>query len=274
MTTAISPDSAENLPTPVAFRAQKLEALSITHGFFGRQGGVSPEPCASLNCGFNDYDTPDNTRENRHRVAATFGRSLGQLYLVRQVHGDQVAVVTGEMTAEDIGKLSADALVTNRSGILLGALTADCAPVLFADAEASVVGSAHAGWRGAIKGICQQTIQAMVQLGAEVGNITAAIGPCIKQASYEVGEDVREIFLEADSENERFFAPNPAGRDQFDLAGYIRKILRQSGLTLIETLDHDTYSEVKHFYSYRRATHQNTTDAKPANGTQISVISL
>jgi YfiH family protein len=241
--------------------------LDAPHGFFTRAGGVSTGPFATLNCSLSGRDDPDAVAENRARArAALGGPALVGLF---QVHGPAVAVV--EEPWGDDARPQADALVTRRRGIALGIVTADCAPVLFLDAAAGVIGAAHAGWRGAVAGVLEATIAAMERLGAERGRIAVAIGPCIRQASYEVAADMRAELLAADPAHERFLAPG--GRPErwrFDLPGFCAAALAASGVGAVSDLGLDTYAEPARFFSYRRATHQR---AGPI-GHQLSAIAL
>ena len=233
---------AEALVSPV---------LGVPHGFFTRRGGVSIGPFASLNCSLSSTDAPAAVAENRARVA----RALGAIDLLglTQVHGAQVVVVEQAWLAGQGPR--ADALVTSRPGLALSIITADCAPVLFADPAAGVVGAAHAGWRGAQAGVLEATLDAMLGLGAARTRIAAAIGPCIAQASYEVGSDMRDAVLEGDSEAEPFFAAGRrVGHYQFDLAGYCAARLARAGVARIDRLPADTLSDPARFFSHRRRT--------------------
>jgi YfiH family protein len=249
-----------------AIRAKSLG--DIPHGFLGRRGGVSTGAYASLNVGIGSDDDPENIAENRRRdvrEAVLPGARLVGLY---QVHSaDAVTVIE---PFDDAIRPHADALVTNRPGLALGILTADCAPVLFADREAGVVGAAHAGWKGALGGVTDSTILAMEAIGAHRDRIVAAVGPCIARASYEVDEAFIRRFCESDPENERFFADGFASHYQFDLEAYVVSRLAIAGIGRIEALGLDTYAEEDRFFSYRRATHRG----EPSYGRQISIIGL
>lgn len=240
--------------------APKLGAAEgVRHGFFGRQGGVSRGIYRALNCGFGSADARADVAENRRRVASRLGLDGSPLNTVHQVHGTAVAVLEAPWP-EGRGP-KADAQVTRTPGLALTVLTADCAPVLFADPEAGVVAAAHAGWRGALAGIVATTVAAMLQLGAARHRIGAAVGPCIGRPSYEVGPEFKNAFLAADAGNARFFdAAERAGHDRFDLAGYLVARLRHEGLASVECLDRDTYAESGRFFSYRRATHLGEDD--------------
>ncbi|MBA3942519.1 MAG: peptidoglycan editing factor PgeF [Sphingopyxis sp.] len=239
----------------------------IAHGFFGRRGGVSSGDLAALNCGLGSGDDPALIAENRRRVAeaALPGAALTCLY---QVHGNRCVIVDEgtDLTARP----EADAHATRTPGILLGILTADCVPVLFADREAGVVGAAHAGWKGALAGVTDATLDAMESLGATRANIAAAIGPCIGRASYEVDEGFAERFLADDPANERFFAAGKPGHAMFDIAAYVAARLAAAGIARIAIGGQDTYAEETDYFSYRRACHRNEN----SYGRQISVIGL
>ena len=237
------------------------------HGFLGRRGGVSQGEMHGLNTGFGSGDDPEAIAENRRRAVAAVMPGV-QLVTVHQIHSaEAVAVKTPWPEAE---RPHADALVTDRPGLLLGILTADCAPVLFADAAAGVVGAAHAGWRGAVEGVTDATIAAMERLGASRGAIAAAVGPCIAQASYEVDGAFRDRFLQQAGANRRFFAEAPAGKPHFDLQAYVVHRLIAAGIGEVEALRLDTYAHPDRFYSYRRSTHRG----EPSYGRQISLIGL
>jgi YfiH family protein len=231
-------------------------ALPTRHGFFTRAGGVSEGPYASLNCSLSGQDSRDAVLENRARVARWLGAEPAALVGVTQVHGTAVVAVTEPWPAGQ-GPV-ADAMVTDRPGIALGVVTADCAPVLFCDPVAGVIGAAHAGWRGAVAGVLEATVAAMADLGARPERTLAAIGPCIGQASYEVAADLRDAVLARDLRDARFFAEGrpgrPPGRWQFDLAGYCAARLRGVGIGHVETLGADTAAEQDRFFSHRRRT--------------------
>lgn len=256
---ALTPDRVEALTHP---------ALGGTaHGFCGRRGGVSSGLHAGLNVGWGSEDDPAATRENRALAVAAVlpGATLTCAY---QVHSADAVTVT-EPWAED-ARPRADALVTARRGVLLGILTADCAPVLFADTRAGVIGAAHAGWKGALGGVTDATIVAMEALGARRADIAAVVGPCIAQKSYEVDEAFERRFAEADPANERFFRAGRAGHTWFDLEGYVAARLQGAGLGTVAMLGEDTYSQPDRFFSYRRATHAG----EPGYGREISLIGL
>ena len=240
--------------------AQALSRLDrVRHGFFTRRGGVSEGPFASLNCGFGSGDDPDRVKANRARAMERLGGNGDDLVTLHQVHSADVAVVDKDWTQD--GKHPADAAVTRVPGVALGVLTADCAPVLMADAGAGVAAAAHAGWRGALEGILEATVEAMCGLGAERGRIAAAIGPCIQQASYEVGPEFQDAFLNAAQENGGFFAAAPRdGHFMFDLSGFLGRKLEDLGLAAVEVASDDTCGDEDRFFSYRRATLRREKD--------------
>ena len=241
--------SAEFLTTPA------LGAVAgLRHGFFTRRGGVSEGPWAALNCSLSGQDDRDRVRENRRRAAAAFGLPLDALHGLTQVHGIAVADVGAAGWREGEGP-PADAMVTRHAGVMLGIVTADCAPVLFADPVAGVIGAAHAGWRSAVGGVIEATIAAMAALGAAPERMLAAVGPCIGQSSYEVGPDLRDSVLARDAADARHFAPGTRpDRWQFDLAGYCAARLAAAGVATVETAAVDTLAEPDRFFSHRRRT--------------------
>jgi polyphenol oxidase len=244
-------------------------AVLAPHGFFTRIGGVSTGPFASLNCSLSGADDRANVLENRTRAARAIGAGPAGLVGLTQVHGIEVAVV-GDPWQPGAGP-RADAMVTDREDIALGIVTADCAPVLFADLSAGVVGAAHAGWRGAVDGVLEATIAAMEALGATRAGIAAAVGPCIRQPSYEVAADLRDVVLAADPANRSFFIPGQReARWQFDLAGYCAARLHAAEIGTIDIIHADTLAEEGRFFSHRRRT---LGDGGPI-GHQISVITL
>jgi len=246
----------------------RAEALAgIPHGFLGRTGGVSQGDVAGLNVGLGSGDDPASIAENRRRAVAAVspGTALATVY---QVHSAEC--VTVREACPDDQRPHADALVTDQPGLTLGILTADCAPVLFADRQAGVIGAAHAGWKGAIGGVTDVTIAAMEALGASRARIAAVVGPCIAQASYEVDAAFRNRFCAQAEANAAYFAPGVPGQWQFDLEGYVAARLRIAGLGHVATLGLDTYAAPARFFSYRRACHR----AEAAYGRQISLISL
>jgi len=230
-----------------------LQALGISAAFFTREGGVSEGFYAALNCGYGSGDDPEAVRENRRRAMERFELSPDALVTLYQVHSPTVVEV--EQPWRPGGAPKADGMVTAKRGLALGILTADCAPVLFADAEAGVIGAAHAGWRGAFTGVLEETVAAMTRLGASPGKIRAAIGPCIAQSSYEVGPEFHERFVSADSDNAAFFrASSRPSHHLFDLGGYVTRRLESLGLAEILTTGEDTAADAARYFSYRRAT--------------------
>jgi polyphenol oxidase len=228
-----------------------LAANGLSHAFFTREGGVSEGIYASLNCGFGSQDDPARVAENRARAATALGVAPDRLLTCHQIHSADAITVTEPWRRE--ANPRADGMATAVPGIALGILTADCAPVLFADPTARVIGAAHAGWRGAIGGVLEATIAAMRALGAEPARIRAGIGACIGRLSYEVGPEFPAPFLAEDPANERFFITAPrAGHFLFDLGSYVEHRLRRAGIGRIERAAHDTLTEEGAFFSYRR----------------------
>ena len=245
----------------------RSDLLNVPHGFFGRKGGVSEGAVAELNCGLGSGDDPQAVEANRRLAADAIlpGAPLASVY---QVHSPTAVVVT-EAASHD-RRPHADALVTDRPGLLLGVVTADCAPVLLADMQAGVVGAAHAGWRGATAGVTDQAIAAMISLGARVESIFAAVGPCIARASYEVDKQFAERILGEDPRNERFLSEGSTSNPHFDLEAYVVARLAAAGVRRIEAAGLDTYALEDRYYSYRRATHR----IEPTYGRQLSLIGL
>ena len=253
-------------PDPV--RSPSLDTLvsaGIRHGYFTRAGGVSEGIYGSLNIGTGSHDDSSKIAENRRRVAAWMGVPLSHLLTAYQIHSPDVIVAREPFSGE---RPKADAIVTDRPGIAVGASTADCGPVLFADAEARVIGAAHAGWKGAFTGVLENTIAAMEGLGASRGRIVAVLGPSIGPRNYEVGPEFVDRFVAADYGNARYFEPSvKPGHSMFDLNRYTVDRLRAAGVRA-EGLDRCTYAEEDLFYSYRRMTHRGEADY----GRQISAI--
>ena len=245
-----------------------LETVAIRSGFFTRKGGVSYGLMYSLNCSYRESDKTDSVRENRKRVSEALGFSPVSLVLVNQIHSADVVAVTAPFAKDNIPK--ADAMVTKTKGVLLGILTADCAPLLFADEKAGVIGAAHAGWQGAIAGVLENTLDAMCEMGAERERIKLAIGPTICQKSYEVDENFYQRFLKHHDAAAAFFTQGKAGHYQFDLPSYIAWRAARAGLVMIENVKRDTCAEEDFFFSHRRATLRKEADS----GRQISVIGL
>jgi len=246
-------------------RAAALDG--VPHGFLGRRGGVSTGLYAGLNVGTGSDDEAAAIAENRRRATEAV-LPTGRLVTVYQVHSAEAITVQAPI-APDL-RPRADALVTDRPGLALGILTADCAPVLLADKAAGVIGAAHAGWKGALSGVTDAAVLAMEALGARRERIAAAIGPCIARASYEVDAAFAHRFEADDPSNERFFTPGRDDHQQFDLAGYVIARLAAAGINRIEALALDTYAQEDRFYSYRRATHRG----EPGYGRQISIVGL
>jgi polyphenol oxidase len=248
--------------------APELSMSGIKHGFFGRKGGVSEGLYASLNCGLGSNDDAVRVRENRGRAASHLGIDADHLLTVYQIHSPDVFVVTAPWPRGEQPK--ADAMVTNRKGIALSVLAADCTPVLFADAQARVIGSAHAGWKGALGGVVDQTVAAMEKLGATRAGIRAVVGPCISQESYEVGPEFRERFLETDKDNAAFFRAGARAQHwQFDLPGYVVRRAKALGIA-VANRTRCTYINGEDYFSYRRTTHKG----EPDYGRNLSAIVL
>jgi YfiH family protein len=246
-----------------------LAALSsIRHAFFTREGGVSNGLYASLNAGLGSNDDQDHVRENRRRMAEALGVAENALISCFQIHSPNVIVAEGPHNGGD--RPRADAVVTRVPGIACGVASADCGPVLFADEEARVVGAAHAGWKGAIGGVLEATLGEMEKLGASRTRIRAAIGPLIRQPSYEVSQGFVDQFLAVDAGYGRFFAPGKPDHAQFDLPGFIGARLRTAGVAVIDDLGLDTYADEARFFSYRRTTHRG----EPDYGRHIAAIAI
>ena len=245
-------------------RAAELEG--IPHGFLGRVGGVSAGLVAGLNLGLGTGDDAAAVAENRARAVAAVLPGA-RLVTVYQVHSADCVVAGGW---SDDARPHADALVTDQPGLLLGVVTADCAPVLLADRSAGVIGAAHAGWKGAVSGVTDSTIVAMEALGAKRGNIVAAVGPCIAQPSYEVDAGFYQRFVAQDPGNAAYFVPGVPDHWQFDLERYVAERLQQAGIGAVERLGLDTYPDENAFFSFRRATHRG----EPDYGRQMSLIGL
>ena len=246
-------------------RAAALDGLP--HGFLGRKGGVSEGVCAGLNVGLGADDNREHVLENRRRGVEAVAPGM-QLVTVHQVHSPDALYAVSPWPLD--ARPHADAIVTDRPGLVLGILTADCTPVLLADLEAGVIGAAHAGWKGAFSGVIESVVAAMEARGARRERIAAAIGPVIARKSYEVDEGFLRRFAEADPETERFFTPGREGHHQFDIEAYVLARLGAAGVRHAETLGLDTYADPDRFFSYRRATHRG----EPDYGRQISLIAL
>jgi YfiH family protein len=263
------------MPQASAIQAKSLQASSlaaisgIRHAFFTRQGGVSDGIYASLNAGVGSADVPTHVAENRARMAAAVGVERDRLLTVYQIHSPDV--VTAETPWDVTARPKADALVTKVPGLALGVSTADCGPILMADAAAGVVGAAHAGWRGAFTGVAEATIAAMERCGADRDRIVVALGPLIRQPNYEVGPEFVTRFRAAAEANDQFFKPSERdGHALFDLAGYIRARLVAAGIRQIEDLGRCTYAEPDVFFSYRRSVHRAEADY----GRHVNAIAL
>ncbi len=256
--------------TPMPLHAANLEAGNIRHGFFGRAGGVSQGIYASLNCGPGSGDAREAVIENRRRALDALAHDKdAKLLTLHQTHSTDILGVrkAWELNARP----RADGMVTNQPHLALGILTADCAPVLLADADAHVIGAAHAGWKGAAAGVLEAAITAMKKQGAKSENIRAAIGPCISQSAYEVGPEFIARFRDADPQNTQFFVPSPKPDHwQFDLETYIAQRLQRAGVGDIEPLHACSYARENDFFSYRRATHHKEADY----GRQLAAIML
>ena len=230
----------------------------LRHAFFSRDGGVSDGIYAGLNGGLGSNDDPANVAENRRRMAEHLGVSPMHFLGVHQIHSPDAVVAAGPWTGAS--RPRADAIVTRTEGLAIGVTAADCGPILFVDPNARVIGAAHAGWKGALTGIVESTVEAMEKLGAGRGSIVAAIGPLIRQHSYEVGNEFVEDFSPADAENALFFLPAAReGHAMFDLAGFIRRRLENAGVLVIDDIGLDTYSDER-FFSYRRSVHRQEPD--------------
>lgn len=252
------------LSEPPAVRADAL--AHVRHGFFGRRGGVSAGIYASLNAGVGSKDDADAVRENRRRIAASFGAEPLMLVGVHQVHSPDAVFIDAPWSGE---RPHADALVTTNPNLVLSVLTADCGPVLLADKEAGVIAAAHAGWRGAFGGVLASTVNLMTQRGARADRICAAIGPCIQQSSYEVGADFRDTFLAADHANARFFSDEFGPKPHFDLPAFCAHQLALLGVGDVEMIDIDTFRDETYF-SHRRS----VREAAPDYGRNCAAISL
>ena len=253
----------ETQHTPVqAFRHDALDADGFQHGFYTRLGGASGGVYAGLNCGYGSDDNPDSVSVNRARAASRLGVDRDHLVTLYQVHSADVVTVTDPW--EGHNGPHADGMVTQQRGLALGILTADCAPVLFQDRAAGVIGAAHAGWKGAIGGVCEATVKAMVDLGADSDAIHAIVGPTISQENYQVGPEFRTTFLEEDARHARFFVPSPdqdrPDHWQFDLVAYVLNRLTRCELGHVGSMNLCTYAQPEMFFSYRRGVHRGEPD--------------
>ena len=254
----------------LALQTPALSALPhIKHGFFARHGGVSTGLFDSLNCGIGSSDIRQNVLENRARVAGHLGAEPGRLLTCHQLHSATAVLV--EVPWAPDAQPKADALVTRTTGLALGVLAADCAPVLFADPVARVIAAAHAGWKGALSGILESTLATMELAGAHRARVVAAIGPCISQAAYEVGPEFEAAFSAVNQGYSRYFTvPTPSARAHFDLPGFIADRLKAAGIGHVDRLNQCTYSQPGRFFSYRRTTHAREADY----GRQLSTVIL
>jgi YfiH family protein len=243
----------------MTFESPLLSAIpGLHHAFFSREGGVSEGIYAGLNGGIGSKDNPAHVAENRRRMADVLRVPPERFLTVFQIHSPDVAVASHPWDTATRPK--ADAIVTRTAGLAIGVTAADCGPILFADPTARVIGAAHAGWKGALTGVVEATVEAMEKLGAERASIVAAIGPLIRQPSYEVGNEFVERFMKADAENSLYFLPGAReGHAMFDLAGFIRGRLEHAGVLMIDDTGIDTYSDER-FFSYRRSVHRKETD--------------
>jgi len=259
----------------IEFQSERLGAVHkrVTHGFFGRRGGVSSGLYESLNCGPGSNDEAGNVEQNRALVAEALGARSDMLASVWQVHSDICVYIDEPLLTGDL-RPKADALVTDKAGLALGVLTADCGPVLYAGLKsdgAPIIGAAHSGWGGAIKGINEATIDTMIKHGAVLESMTAVIGPCIAQSSYEVSMGFETPFMEQDEQNEHFFKSGAKeGYLMFDLSGYIASRIALKSVKNVVISGIDTYGEAERFFSYRRTTHNK----EPDYGRQIAAICI
>lgn len=248
-----------------------LQEEGIAHGFFTKNGGVSSGLYASLNCGVGSKDNPKSVLENRARVAATLDISPENLLTLHQIHSDKCITVDAPYDAVN-DRPQADALVTDKPGLMIGVLTADCGPVLFSGQSKDgkpIIGAAHAGWGGALKGIMENTIISMEKLGLDKSTLKAVLGPCIGSNTYEVSDSFRDPFILQEIKNARFFVPaERPGHLMFDLPGYIQRRLFLAGVPHIHIMGRDTCAEADTFFSYRRSTHRS----EPDYGRQVSAI--
>ena len=256
-------------PDRAMFCASTLESCNgIRHGFFTRQGGVSKGMYGSLNCGLGSRDDAESVRQNRALVAETLGVPAGRLLTLYQIHSATAVIVDKPWNGE---AAEADALVTRTPGLAIGALTADCAPILLCDPQARVIAAAHAGWRGALSGVAEATIAAMEELGAKRERVVSVIGPSISQRAYEVGADYVDRFLAEEPASEAFFMTDESsGEPHFDLSGYVAERLSRAGVGSVSDLGLCTYCDETRLFSYRRSQHHGEEDY----GRQISAIVL
>ena len=245
-----------------------LNTPGVSHGFFTRKGGVSSGIYDSLNCGLGSTDDPAAVKENRSRVAMHLTGKKQPINTLFQVHSSTIVILDKPILAGE--KIEADGLITQEKNLILGVLTADCAPVLFSDPVAGIIATAHAGWRGALDEVLENIVANMVQMGSALENIRAVVGPAIGMNSYEVGSEFRDVFLNRRKENQKYFKSKENGKFLFDLERFCIDHLRESGLTNIAGLGLDTYSLEEDFFSFRRATHRAEIDY----GRQLSAICM
>lgn len=247
-------------------QSQLLSNAGAAHGFFGRAGGVSTGIYSSLNAGLGSADDPANTAENRLRCRETLG--AGHLLTLHQIHSPEIVIVTEPWTGQGP---RADGMATRLKGVALGVLAADCMPFLFIDAEAEVIGAAHAGWRGALAGVLEATVRAMVSIGANAENIVAAVGPSLRQPNFEVGLDVLETFTQKYPDTDQFFAPGASpDKRQFDLVGFGRARLAAAGVGALDDIGVCTLADSDAYFSYRASRRAN----EPDYGRNLSAIAL
>ncbi|MEE8294275.1 MAG: peptidoglycan editing factor PgeF [Sphingomonadales bacterium] len=250
------------------FTSTLLESPGISHGFFTRNGGVSSGIYQSLNCGPGSADDPISVQQNRNQVAVHLTGSEGHINTLYQVHSSTLVVLDKAMPKGE--RVKADAMITKQKGLILGVLTADCAPILFADPVVGIIAAAHAGWRGALDEIIENVVANMTHLGSSLKDIRAVIGPAIGPDSYEVGKEFRDTFIQRRNENKKYFSNKSNGKFLFDLERFCLDHLAEAGLTKIAGFSLDTYAKPQEFFSYRRTTHLAEKDY----GRQISAITL
>lgn len=256
----------------VPFKTHELLILDgVSHGFFGRKGGVSQNQYKSLNAGRGSDDNPEHVTQNRSLIAGALGTSAGCLLSLSQIHSTDVLIIDAPFTDPVSGEIpKADGLVTKTAGLAISAMSADCGPVLLCDPKAKVIGACHAGWRGAVAGITTETIKAMCAIGAHREDIRAVLGPCISQPNYEVGPEFVEAILAQDRLHQQFFENAASGNAHFDLKGFILAKLRSQGVNQIAALPDCTYGQSEDYFSYRYNTHQGVSDY----GRNLSAIML
>ena len=249
--------NAPNLPAP-------------KHAFFGRTGGVSKGIYNSLNFNYRGDDKPENLERNLDIAGAYYGLPGKRVVRLCQAHTSKAIYIDKPSQYE----IDADAAVTDKTGIILGITTADCIPVLLADFKSGIIGAAHAGWRGALKGVIENTVKIMTERGAQLNNIAAATGPCLQKNNFEVKDDMRNLFIEQSSQNDRFFESTGDGKYLCDLEQYVKSRLELCGINNISLSNIDTYADEKHYFSYRRFCHRNLITRQGAFGIELSTICL